>query len=104
MQNMKKKPIDNACFFTFFTTSDLIWPKFCPKTTTTLFLFWFQWSMLGDLIKAIYIKSFVHSQLLTSQIFFLIFHMNLDYCLQLKEKSKNNYKNIQMWYIFIFLF
>ena len=49
--------------------------------------------MLGDLIKASYIKSFVHG------------HMNFDYCLQLKEKNKNNYKNIQMWQIiFIFLF
>ena len=31
----EKKPIDNAHFFTFFTTWDLIWPKFCSKTTTT---------------------------------------------------------------------
>ena len=52
--------------------------------------------MLGDLIKASYIKSFVHGQLLASQNVFLIFHMNFDYCLQLKEKNKNNYKNIQM--------
>ena len=36
---MKKKPIDNACFFTFFITMDLIWPKFCPKTTPTLIFF-----------------------------------------------------------------
>ena len=61
--------------------------------------------MLGDLIKASYIKSFVHGQLLASQNVFLIFHMNFDYCLQLKEKNKNNYKNIQTWQIiFIFLF
>ena len=32
----KKKTIDNARFFTFFTTLDLIWPKFFPKTTTIL--------------------------------------------------------------------
>ena len=34
--NMKKNPIDNAHFFTFFTTLGLIWPKFPPKTTPTL--------------------------------------------------------------------
>ena len=32
----EKKAIDNAHFFTFFTTLGLIWPKFCPKTTPTL--------------------------------------------------------------------
>ena len=45
-----KKPL-NAHFFTFFATLGLIWPKFCPKTTTTLiFLACFQWNMLGDSI------------------------------------------------------
>ena len=34
-----KKPIDNACFFTFFTTLGITWPKFCPKTTPTLIFF-----------------------------------------------------------------
>ena len=48
---MKKKLTDNACFFTFFTTLGLIWPKFCPKTTTTLIFFaCFQWNMLRDSI------------------------------------------------------
>ena len=32
----EKKTIDNGRFFTFFTTLDLIWHKFCPKTTPTL--------------------------------------------------------------------
>ena len=32
----EKKTSDNACFFTFFTTLDLIWPTFYPKTTPTL--------------------------------------------------------------------
>ena len=41
-KNEKKKAIDNAHFFTFFTTSGLIWPKFCPKTTPNLIFFaWF---------------------------------------------------------------
>ena len=31
--------MDNAYFFTFFTTLDLIWQKFCPKTTPGLILF-----------------------------------------------------------------
>ena len=44
-----KKPIDNASFFTFFTTLDLIWPKFFPKTKHTFFA-GFQWSVLGDSI------------------------------------------------------
>ena len=43
--------LDNACFFTFFRTLDLIWPKFCPKTTPTLTYFaGFQWNMLRDSI------------------------------------------------------
>ena len=34
---------DDACFFTFFTTLDLIWPKFCHKTYThfDFFCCWF---------------------------------------------------------------
>ena len=32
-----EKPIDNAGFFTFFITLDLIWAKICFKTTPTLF-------------------------------------------------------------------
>ena len=48
---MKTKAIDNACFFTFFTTLDLILPKFCAKTTPTLVFFaGFQWNMLEDSI------------------------------------------------------
>ena len=35
----EKKPNDNACFFTFFTTLNIIWPKFRPKTTPTLIFF-----------------------------------------------------------------
>ena len=35
----EKKTIDNAHFFTFFTTLGLIWPKFCRKTTPTLIFF-----------------------------------------------------------------
>ena len=34
-----KKTIDNACFFTFFTTLDLIWPKFCHKDTPIFIFF-----------------------------------------------------------------
>ena len=35
----------------FFTTLDLIWPKFCPKTTPILgILAGFQWNVLGDSI------------------------------------------------------
>ena len=46
-----KKTIDNGCFFFFFTTLDLIWLKFCPKTTPTLdFSADFQWNMLKDSI------------------------------------------------------
>ena len=38
----EKKTIDNARSFTFFTTLDLIWPKFYPKTTPTFTFFaWF---------------------------------------------------------------
>ena len=32
----EKKPNGNACFFTFFITLDLIWPKFSPMTTPIL--------------------------------------------------------------------
>ena len=46
-----KKPNDNAYFFTFFTTLDLIWSKFFLKTTPTLISFArFQWNMLGNSI------------------------------------------------------
>ena len=39
------------CFFTFFTTLDVIWPKLCPKTTPSLVFFaGFQWNMLVDSI------------------------------------------------------
>ena len=31
-----KKPIDNTCLFSFFTTFCQIWPKVCLKTTPTL--------------------------------------------------------------------
>ena len=38
----EKKAIDNNHFFAFFTTLGLIWPKFCPKATSTLIFFaWF---------------------------------------------------------------
>ena len=51
-----KKRIDNACFFTFFTTLGLIWPKFCPKTTpTSIYFAGFQWNMLRD---SIFINNF----------------------------------------------
>ena len=51
LQKIWKKPNDITCFFTFFTTLDIIWPKFCPKTTPNLILFAsFQWSMLGNSI------------------------------------------------------
>ena len=47
----EKKLIDNACFFTFFTTLGLIWPRFCPKDTATLrFFAGFQWNMLKNSI------------------------------------------------------
>ena len=46
-----KKTIDNARFFTFFTTLDLTWPKFCPTTRPTLIFFCgFQWNLLEDSI------------------------------------------------------
>ena len=47
-----EKPIDNGSFFNFFTTLDLIWPKFWPKITPILLGFFagFQWNMLGDSI------------------------------------------------------
>ena len=49
MQNTKKS-IDNPCFF-FFTTLDLIWPKFCPEDHTHFTFFgWFPMNMLGDSI------------------------------------------------------
>ena len=32
----EKSPNDIACFFTFFTTLDIIWPNICPKTTPDL--------------------------------------------------------------------
>ena len=32
----EKKTIDNAHFFTFYTTLGLNWPKFYPNTTPTL--------------------------------------------------------------------
>ena len=34
-----KKAIDNARFFTFFTTLDLTWPQFWPRTTRNLIFF-----------------------------------------------------------------
>ena len=34
MQNMKKKPIEIPVSLFFFTTLDLLWPKFCPKDNT----------------------------------------------------------------------
>ena len=37
--HVKYEKIDNACFFTSFTILDLIWLKFCCKTTPTLVLF-----------------------------------------------------------------
>ena len=47
----EKKRMDNAHFFTFFTRLDLIWPKFCAKTTQNLsFIAGFRWNMLGDSI------------------------------------------------------
>ena len=50
MQYMKKA-YWYCQIFCFFTTLNLIWPKFCPKTTPTFFLFSnFQWNMLGDSI------------------------------------------------------
>ena len=35
----EKNAVDNACFLTFFTTWNLIWPKFFPKMTLTLISF-----------------------------------------------------------------
>ena len=46
----KKKPIGNACFFTFFTTLGLIWPKLPQDLTHFDFFGGFQWNMLGDYI------------------------------------------------------
>ena len=46
--NIWKKHNGIAYFFTFFTTLDIIWSKFCPKTTPDLIFFaGFQWIMLG---------------------------------------------------------
>ena len=46
-----KKPNDISCFFTFFTTLDIIRPKFYPKTKPDLIFFaGFQWSMSGNLV------------------------------------------------------
>ena len=42
--------------------------------------------------KASHLKSFVHGQPPASQKHFLILCMNFDYCLQMKEKNKNNKK------------
>ena len=42
MQNMKKKPIEIPVSLFFFTTSELIWPKFGPKDHTHFaFFVWF---------------------------------------------------------------
>ena len=38
--------------------------------------------------QACHIKSFIHGHLPESQKYFLIYHMNFDYCLQTKEKKK----------------
>ena len=47
-----KKAIDNACFFTFFTTLDLTWPWFWPRTTPNLIFFvGFQLNVLEDSIQ-----------------------------------------------------
>ena len=35
-KKQKKKRFGNASFLTFFTTLDLLWPRFCPKTSLTL--------------------------------------------------------------------
>ena len=46
-----KNPIDNASFFTFFTTLDLIWLEFAPRQNPMYFFFAdFQWNMLEDSI------------------------------------------------------
>ena len=52
--------------------------------------------------KANHIKSFVLGHPPASWKYFLIYLMNFEYCLQLKEEEE---KNIQLWLIiFIFLF
>ena len=46
---MKKTSLKCQFLCFFFTTLNLIWPKFCPKTTITLlFLADFQWIMIRD--------------------------------------------------------
>ena len=64
-----KKTNDITCLFTFFATLDIIWPKFCPKTTSNLIFFaGFQWSMLGNRIN---IKKFNWNPLVLKKIFSL---------------------------------
>ena len=47
-----EKAIDNARFFTFFTTLDLTWHQFWPRTTPNLIFFvGFQLNMLEDSIQ-----------------------------------------------------
>ena len=71
-----KRLIGNASFFTFFTTLDLIWPKFCPKITPIFFFFFavFQWNMLGD---SIGIKNFNWNPVVLKKICQTIFQPNL---------------------------
>ena len=47
---MKKKTIDNAFVFTFFTTLGLILPKFAPRPLPPYFFAGFQWNMLKNSI------------------------------------------------------
>ena len=63
------KTNDDACFITFFTTLDLVWPKFCPNTTPTLrFFTGFQWNMLENSINN---KSFNWNPVYSSETFLL---------------------------------
>ena len=36
----EKKPNDIACFFTFFTTLHMIWPKFCSNMAVQMAQIW----------------------------------------------------------------
>ena len=65
-----------SIYLLFFATLDLIWLRFCPKTTPTLIFFAvFQWNMLGDAINIQNSKDTINPlQLLVEKCQF--FHQN----------------------------
>ena len=93
-----KKPIDNASFFTFFTTLDLICHKFYQDHTQFVFLLW---NMLRDSID---INNFNCNPLVLEKFFKT--SKNCDFWAQLKQKTFCSIKIIYIysgWVVWCFL-